>query len=75
MQVPGVVAFVSAKDIPGDNCIRTGPQEASLFAPSRVEFVVQPIGVVVAETLGAARLAASRVAVTYSHPKVGPCPD
>lgn len=70
--MPGVVAFISANDVPGENRIRTGPQDAALFAPSKVEYVGQPIGIVVAESPGAARLASSRVAVTYSHPKVIP---
>ncbi len=31
-QAPGVVAFISAKDVPGDNKVKGGASDAPLFA-------------------------------------------
>lgn len=87
MQQPGVVAFISAKDIPGENAIRTGPADSLLFAhtpicirlyvPNRngeplpyVEYVGQPLGIIVAQTASAACNAASRVEVEYYRHEV-----
>jgi len=71
-QAPGVVAFISAKDIPGENKVKGGASDAPLFAEERVEFVGQHIGVVVAESPRQAQTAAALVSVRYGHPKVRP---
>jgi hypothetical protein len=69
-QAPGVVAFISAKDVPGENRVKGGASDAPLFAEDRVEYVGQHIGIVVAETPQQAQKAAALVAVRYGHPKV-----
>ena len=69
-QAPGVVAFISAKDVPGENRVKGGASDAPLFAEDRVEYVGQHIGIVVAETPQQAQNAAALVAVRYGHPKV-----
>lgn len=67
-----MVAFISAKDVPGENRVKGGASDAPLFAEDRVEYVGQHIGIVVAETPQQAQNAAALVAVRYGHPKV-PC--
>ena len=61
--LPGVVGVYTAADIPGMNDIAAiiGPEP--LFAEDSVTFCGQPVGLVVAATLDAARGAARRVAV------------
>jgi xanthine dehydrogenase molybdopterin-binding subunit B len=71
LQAPGIVAFISAKDIPGENKVKGGASDAPLFADEKVEYVGQHIGVVVAESPKQAQAAAALVAVRYGHPKVG----
>ena len=69
-QAPGVVAFISAKDVPGENRVKGGASDAPLFAEDRVEYVGQHIGIIVAETPKQAQTAAALVSVRYGHPKV-----
>ncbi len=55
---PGVAAAFAASDIPGSNNIAGSGKEEPLFASDKVEFAGQPLAVVVADTLDAARAAA-----------------
>lgn len=70
MQLPGVIAFVGPEDIPGENFVDMGGNEAQIFASEKTEFVHQPLGVIVAETPQLAKKAASRVTIAYSCPEV-----
>jgi xanthine dehydrogenase large subunit len=60
---PGVVAVFAAGDIPGRNNIAGAGKEEPLFAEDKVEFAGQPLAMVVAHSLDAARAAAERAAI------------
>ncbi|MFI4998901.1 MAG: molybdopterin cofactor-binding domain-containing protein, partial [Reyranellales bacterium] len=60
---PGVKGVFAAGDIPGRNSIAGPGKEEPLFAEGKVEFAGQPLAMVVATTLDAARAAAERVAI------------
>ncbi|CRL08602.1 CLUMA_CG021290, isoform A [Clunio marinus] len=70
LQIPGVVAFYSAKDIPGSNTFMP-PKMMFVFAPeeifcaSDVKFNGQPVGIILAETLQLANRAAEFVDIIY----------
>ncbi|WP_245409954.1 xanthine dehydrogenase molybdopterin binding subunit [Pararhizobium haloflavum] len=65
---PGVVAVLTAKDIPGENDVSpVGRHDDPVFASKRVEFHGQPIFAVVAETREAARRAARKAEISYSE--------
>ncbi|GAB0087782.1 hypothetical protein DMENIID0001_021290 [Sergentomyia squamirostris] len=74
LAVPGVVAFYSAKDIPGVNSLATrkGPilparvEKEEVFCSGEVIFNGQPIGMIVAEEMAQAVHAADLVQVTYT---------
>ncbi|EFN85872.1 Xanthine dehydrogenase/oxidase [Harpegnathos saltator] len=73
LKMKGVIAFYSAKDVPGKNlCIAAASQEIMLsqdeilFAEKDVLYAGQPIGVIVAETHNLANEAAKLVEVKYS---------
>ncbi|XP_059612857.1 uncharacterized protein LOC132259308 [Phlebotomus argentipes] len=74
LKVPGVVAFYSAKDIPGINsfvslkCPFTTELE-EIFASDLVAFHGQPIGMIVADTFPLAHSAAQLVKVMYEKPE------
>lgn len=70
VQEPGVVAFLSAEDIPGENKVKVGASDAPLFADGKVEYVGQHLGIILARSPKQAQDAAALVEVTYSHPKV-----
>ncbi len=61
LALPGVVAVLTASDIPGENQIGNIVQDEPLLAETKVEYVGQPVAVVVATTADTARLAAHRV--------------
>jgi len=65
---PGVVRFLSAEDITGTNnfypAFPDTPEE--LFCSGHVEYVGQPVGLIVAENNGAAIAASNMVKVTYT---------
>lgn len=64
MKLPGVVAYVGAQDIPqGGKNIAMGQEP--VFAEGKVEWVGQPIGLVVAETRAAAERGAQLVKVSF----------
>ncbi len=58
LDLPGVVAVLTAADIPGLNQIGGIIQDEELFAESTVHFIGQPVAVVVAETPHQARAGA-----------------
>ncbi|MDP1751604.1 MAG: molybdopterin-dependent oxidoreductase, partial [Reyranella sp.] len=60
---PGVVAVLGAADVPGRNNIASPGKEEPLFAEVRVEFAGQPLAMVVARSLDAARAAAEQAAI------------
>ncbi|XP_026467617.1 xanthine dehydrogenase-like [Ctenocephalides felis] len=69
--LPGVKAFYSAKDIPGENSfaspkmlLMNDPEE--VFCESVVKFYGQPVGVVVAESQALAEHAAKLVHIEYA---------
>lgn len=73
LTMKGVVAFFSAKDIPGKNlCISAADklqflqQDELLFGEKDVLYAGQPVGVIVAETHNLAIKAAKLVKITYS---------
>jgi len=63
LAVPGVVAVLTAADIPGGNQIGGIIQDEELFAETTVHFIGQPVAVVVAETPHQARAGARAVAL------------
>ncbi|XP_018304049.1 xanthine dehydrogenase/oxidase-like [Mycetomoellerius zeteki] len=74
LKMKGVVAFFSAKDIPGKNlCIAAVSEllfiseDELLFAENDVLYAGQPVGVIVAETQYLANEAAKLVKITYSE--------
>jgi xanthine dehydrogenase large subunit len=60
---PGVVAVFAAGDIPGVNNIAGHGKEEPLFAADKVEFTGQPLAMVLAHSLDAARAAAERATI------------
>lgn len=70
LQLPGVVAVYTAKDIPGTNLISTPDnffflEEEQLFLDGEVKYFNQPVGIVVAETNALANKAANLIKLTY----------
>ncbi|MEM7637510.1 MAG: xanthine dehydrogenase molybdopterin binding subunit [Pseudomonadota bacterium] len=63
---PGVLCVISAEDIPGENDIGPVIHDDPVFAEKTVKFHGQPIFAVAATSRKAARLAATRAAVSYS---------
>ena len=64
---PGVVAVITASDIPGKNDIAPILANEPALAAGVVEYVGQPVVAVAAATLDQARAAAKRVAVEYER--------
>ncbi|HEX5866972.1 MAG TPA: molybdopterin cofactor-binding domain-containing protein, partial [Beijerinckiaceae bacterium] len=62
---PGVVAVVTAADIPGKNDIAPIRSDEPLLAADRVTYAGQPVAAVAAATLDEARAAAKLVAIAY----------
>jgi len=62
-QGPGVVAVLGPDDIPGKNDVAPVGTDEPLFAFDRVSYAGQPLALVVATTLDAARHAAERATV------------
>ncbi|KAI0229746.1 Xanthine dehydrogenase/oxidase [Lamellibrachia satsuma] len=67
LQMPGVVDFISYKDVPGDNCFGVGPQDQQVFAVDKVMYQGQIIGAIVAETRTEAIRATKAVVVKYEE--------
>ncbi len=62
MKLPGVVAYIGAKDIPKGG-VNSALGQEPVFAEELVEWVGQPIGLLVAETRAAAERGAQLVKV------------
>src|SRR5262245_44175788 len=62
---PGVVAVLTAADIPDHNDHSPGPGDDPIFSEGEVNYVGQSLFAVAAESLEAARAAAMLAAVTY----------
>jgi CO/xanthine dehydrogenase Mo-binding subunit/aerobic-type carbon monoxide dehydrogenase small subunit (CoxS/CutS family) len=62
--MPGVTLVLTAKDVPGANFIGKGADQPVL-AVDRVNFIGDPVAVVFAETLEAAKAAAGAIQVEY----------
>lgn len=76
-KLPGVIAFFSAKDIPGINSFLSLKQEGAtaneeLFADEIIKFYDQPLGIVVAESEKLATKASLLVRVKYKKDKREP---
>jgi xanthine dehydrogenase large subunit len=65
--MPGVVAVYTARDIPGTNDCGPIIHDDPIFADGKVEYVGQPIFIVIADTHDNARRAARRANVTYEE--------
>jgi xanthine dehydrogenase large subunit len=70
--VPGVVAVITATDIPGKNDVSPVNADEEVFAQSRVEFHSQPVFAVIATSRDAARRAVlrGRIEVDAEKPNV-----
>ncbi|XP_066582260.1 uncharacterized protein [Prorops nasuta] len=72
LDMPGVVAFFSAKDVPGRNIFISALSKQQmmhsdevLFADKDIQYAGQPIGVIAAKSHALANKAAQKVKVTY----------
>ena len=63
LAMPGVRAVILAKDIPGDPMLAAFAGDEPVFATDTVQFIGQVIGLVVADSVMAARHAARQVQV------------
>ncbi|XP_052749009.1 uncharacterized protein LOC113513039 [Galleria mellonella] len=77
LNLPGVLAFFSAKDIPGNNSflsqkVPAQPMSEEIFAEKEVKYYDQAIGVIVAETEKLANRAALLVRTKYKVDKRKP---
>ncbi|XP_011261213.1 xanthine dehydrogenase/oxidase [Camponotus floridanus] len=75
LAMKGVVAFFSAKDVPGKNLFVAGVNQLMmlsndeiLFAENDILYAGQPVGVIAAETNSLANEAAKLVEIKYSDP-------
>src|SRR5580693_7040782 len=64
MEEPGVIAILTAADVPGEGDSGANRHDEPLF-PAEVSYHSQPVAWVLGETLEAARLGAARVDVEY----------
>ncbi|KAL7051324.1 hypothetical protein ACKWTF_004429 [Chironomus riparius] len=72
LKIPGVIAFYSAKDIPGSNNFMPIKMDPSteieeIFCASQIRFHHQPIGVIVAESSQIANRSSELVKVFYQQ--------
>jgi len=65
--IPGVVAVVTARDVPGENRVGLVIDDQPLFADSKVRYEGDCVGLVGAENASLARMAAELVKVTYEN--------
>ncbi len=65
MAVPGCLAVLTAKDIPGRNKLGIIKKDQPLLAEDKVRCVGDPIALVAAETADAAEIALNAIRVTY----------
>ncbi|RJP74940.1 MAG: aldehyde oxidase [Candidatus Zixiibacteriota bacterium] len=64
-QIPGVVAVLTHRDVPGDNHYGKAVKDQPVLCGDRVRFVGDKIALVAAQTEEAARQAADRIRVEY----------
>ncbi|XP_008544021.1 uncharacterized protein LOC103568824 isoform X1 [Microplitis demolitor] len=74
LAMDGVVAFLTAKDVPGNNLSINGANKEVLldhneliFLEKEIQYSGQPIGVIAATTYARANEAAKKVKITYSE--------
>jgi len=67
LAVNGVIAFFSAKDVPGSNAVGPVVHDEDVFATETVTCVGHPIGIIVATTRAVAYEAAKLVAIEYEE--------
>ncbi|XP_065079602.1 xanthine dehydrogenase/oxidase-like [Ochlerotatus camptorhynchus] len=69
LKIPGVLAFYSAKDIPGKNEVmpfkNICPEKEEIFCSGKVLYHGHPVGVIVAESFELANRASKLVKITY----------
>jgi xanthine dehydrogenase large subunit len=65
--MPGVVAVLTAADIPGENNCGPIVHDDPIFADALVQYVGQPMFAVIAESFDAARRAARKAVVQYEE--------
>lgn len=63
----GVKAILTSKDIPGINQVGGIIPDETLFAEDDVQFIGEPIGVVIADTIDNAKAAAKKVKIEYKE--------
>ncbi|MEZ5536158.1 MAG: xanthine dehydrogenase molybdopterin binding subunit [Thiolinea sp.] len=66
-QMPGVVAVLTSQDIPGDNDCGPILHDDPILADGLVQYIGQPVFVVVAESYMQARRAARKAAIEYEE--------
>jgi xanthine dehydrogenase large subunit len=66
-QMPGVIGFVNAQDIPGNPILAAFSHDEPIFATDSVQHVGQVAGLVVATSVMAARRAAGKVVLTVEE--------
>lgn len=65
LQIPGVLAVLTARDIPGRNAFGKTVQDQPILAEDIVAYRGQPVALVAAQSLEVARVAAEIVRVNY----------
>ena len=69
---PGVVAVLTATDIPGENNCGALAHDDPIFAEGVVHYVGQPVFAVIAQSYDAARRAARQATISYEAlPEIG----
>ncbi|MEJ2104319.1 MAG: molybdopterin-dependent oxidoreductase [Ignavibacteriaceae bacterium] len=63
--ISGVKAILTAKDIPGINQVGGIIPDETLFAEDEVQFVGEPIGIVVADSIEIAKKAAKKIKIDF----------
>ncbi|XP_014254822.1 xanthine dehydrogenase-like [Cimex lectularius] len=73
LKMPGVIAFFSAKDIPGKNTfVQPAPnvlEDERIFVDGRADYAGQAVGVIIANTHTTAINATKKVKITYTDQK------
>ncbi|MBI2303142.1 MAG: molybdopterin-dependent oxidoreductase [Chloroflexi bacterium] len=64
-KMPGVVAVLTAGDVPGANCMRPGGKGWTLLAEEKVQFMGEPVAVVAATSPEVAQKAVGKIKVEY----------
>jgi xanthine dehydrogenase/oxidase len=67
LALPGVIAFIDYRDIPGQNKASTGSHLEEIFSAGKLHYAGQAVGLVVAETRELALKAARLVEVKYRN--------